>query len=266
MIQTSIVYITPEMAGEMLKRNTNNLRRIERPRVAFYVAQIKANKFRTTHQGIAFHKDGRLVDGQHRLAAIYESGIGVWLQVTDGLEDEDVVVLDQNRVRRSCDIARSLGRSETQTQFAIARILLTGPAPRGYLPITDLLEVIDKLRAGIEFATEGGNFRGFTSHVRAPIARAFYTEDADRIGEFKQVFSDGSARSPKDWAAVRLRDAISRRQSATGSAARLREYYLTEKALRLFLDGYPCKSLYPVKDEIFRIPGFDNDGAEVEMV
>ncbi len=36
----------------------------------------------TTHQGIAIASDGTLVDGQHRLLAIVESGVTVRMNVT----------------------------------------------------------------------------------------------------------------------------------------------------------------------------------------
>lgn len=263
MIHTETIFVTPELALAWLGLNFKNPRKMDTRRVAAYISLIMRGMFRTTHQGIAFHKDGWLADGQHRLQAIYESGRGVYLQVSWGLEDEDVAVIDQNRIRKSGDVARYLGRPERGTHFAVARIISQGPAPTQFQPVINVLEVIDRLREGIEYSSNGNKFKGFTAHVRAPICRAFYTQDVSRLDEFKKVFSTGNANSPRDWAAIRLREAVSRGNGSRGAASNVREYFLTERALRLFIDGYPCKALYPAKEELFRIPGYDDEDGKV---
>lgn len=70
------VKITPEMAHDLLKKNNKN-RSLSRRKVEMMINDIKAGKFELTHQAIAISENGELVDGQHRLAAIYESGIAI---------------------------------------------------------------------------------------------------------------------------------------------------------------------------------------------
>lgn len=68
--------ITPEMAHDLLLKNTYN-RPINRTKVERLINDIKSGKFEMTHQPIALDENGVLVDGQHRLTAIDESGIAV---------------------------------------------------------------------------------------------------------------------------------------------------------------------------------------------
>lgn len=70
------VRVTPDMARDLLSKNHYN-RPINVVKVAKIVNDIKTGRFEITHQPIGIDEDGILVDGQHRLTAIVESGIPV---------------------------------------------------------------------------------------------------------------------------------------------------------------------------------------------
>lgn len=70
------VRITPEMAADLLEKNHYN-RPINKVKVARMVNDIKCGNFEITHQPIGIDEYGTLVDGQHRLTAVVESGIPV---------------------------------------------------------------------------------------------------------------------------------------------------------------------------------------------
>lgn len=73
--------ITPEMAEQFLKRNLVNRKHIRLSWVQALAAEMRQGTFRLTHQGIAFNTKGDLIDGQHRLHAIIESGCTVEMYV-----------------------------------------------------------------------------------------------------------------------------------------------------------------------------------------
>jgi hypothetical protein len=75
--------ITPEIATQYLEGNIHN-RPIRMWLVEQYADEIRRG-WETTHQGIAFDVRGTLVDGQHRLWAIIETGVTVHVMVTRGL-------------------------------------------------------------------------------------------------------------------------------------------------------------------------------------
>lgn len=95
--------ITPDLAKEFLKKNSRN-RPIRPTVVADYVEQLKAGTFKTTHQPIAFDPDGNLLDGQHRLTAIVESGISCVLAVAENCDPATFDVIDGGSGRAGFDL------------------------------------------------------------------------------------------------------------------------------------------------------------------
>ena len=95
--------ITPELAAAYLE--SNHMNRPLRPGVVEnLVREIKAGRWRLTHQGIAFTADGRLLDGQHRLSAVVASGVAVPMMVTFGAEIDTFGVIDQSTPRSAADV------------------------------------------------------------------------------------------------------------------------------------------------------------------
>jgi len=75
-----IVDVTPEMAAQWLAAGRFN-RRVNHAAVASYERQINAGLWRCSHQGIAFTREGVLIDGQHRLLAVVRTGKTVRMTV-----------------------------------------------------------------------------------------------------------------------------------------------------------------------------------------
>ena len=107
-MKTEVLTITPEMALDMLCKNSSN-RKIRQNRVRYYANQMREGKWHLTGQGITFAKDGTLLDGQHRLHAIVESEI----------PQEMLVVYDADKVATyDCGLKRSIS---DQLQLANAK-------------------------------------------------------------------------------------------------------------------------------------------------
>lgn len=87
----------------MLENNTIN-RTIRRGNVAFFEGQLERGEMQLTHQGIAISETGRLLDGQHRLTAIVNTGISAPFLVASGLPDEVFKVLDSGASRSASDV------------------------------------------------------------------------------------------------------------------------------------------------------------------
>ncbi|HEV8193129.1 MAG TPA: hypothetical protein VGP82_16835, partial [Ktedonobacterales bacterium] len=68
-ITSEVRKITPALARELLKRNTNN-RALRPAHVDMLRGTMQRGEWQVTHQGLAFADDGELLDGQHRLEAL----------------------------------------------------------------------------------------------------------------------------------------------------------------------------------------------------
>jgi len=89
-MKTKVKTITPEMATEMLKGNTTN-RNPRQAHVDALASEMTNDRWLLTHQGICIASDGTLLDGQHRLLAIKQSGRSVEMLVTT---DADAGLMD----------------------------------------------------------------------------------------------------------------------------------------------------------------------------
>ena len=65
--------VTPDMARTYLKSNTHN-RPLDAARVSKYAADMRAGRWLVSPETISFDEHGVLLNGQHRLGAIVESG------------------------------------------------------------------------------------------------------------------------------------------------------------------------------------------------
>ncbi len=103
-MKTEIELITPQKALDYLKNNTKN-RTLRKNTVLYYAEQMKEGKWKLTGQGISFSSDMILIDGQHRLAAIVKSNTEQYMNVTYGLDYNEVYpVYDTGKNRSSADV------------------------------------------------------------------------------------------------------------------------------------------------------------------
>ncbi len=122
--------ITPDDAAGYLERSLVN-RPIRHKKVDGYAASMKSGVWDCTHQGIAFDRFGRLVDGQHRLWAVILSGVSVRMMVTRGAPAS--LGIDRGIVRNTRDrlaVAfgdKAVSNVEARATHALARHLKREP-------------------------------------------------------------------------------------------------------------------------------------------
>lgn len=97
--------ITPAIAAKYLLCNTHN-RPLNQRKVDAYALALKEGRWTSHHQGIAFDWNNTLIDGQHRLAAIVQTGVSLRIPVSRGLDPKTQLNIDQPH-RRSA--AQNLG-------------------------------------------------------------------------------------------------------------------------------------------------------------
>ncbi len=95
--------VSPELARAWLERNLGN-RPIRQANLRRLVAAMKSGNWRMTGDPIRFSNSGKLIDGQHRLMAIVESGLAFPCVVMRGLDDAIFDVLDSGASRSKADV------------------------------------------------------------------------------------------------------------------------------------------------------------------
>jgi hypothetical protein len=108
-MKTEIVSVTPSMARELLKANSDN-RPLRNGHVEALRSAFLRGEYKMTHQGLAFDSDGVLLDGQHRLQAIAlidDPGASFPMLVSRGMSRDTFNVIDTgNKTRSISDVLR----------------------------------------------------------------------------------------------------------------------------------------------------------------
>lgn len=119
--------VTPAMAAKLLavngplgKRN----RPIRRSQVEKHKERLQDGSFMLTHQGLAITWDARLADGQTRLTAISETGIGALMTVTFGCDPAEFSATDVGTNRSPGNLLAIDGCENSDTVAAIAGLMI----------------------------------------------------------------------------------------------------------------------------------------------
>ncbi len=164
-IESKIMLVTPQMAKEWLDKNLSN-RNISIMIVNRYANDMKAGKWAVSPHGIVFDPDGNLLDGQHRLCAVIESGCPVKMVIITGADPGSKWFIDIGRKRGGNAVAEMLGvKNSSGISAMVQRIgeILTGAKTKRELPNDIAMEIYSRIgsdlpdyyRACINFCNAG---------------------------------------------------------------------------------------------------------------
>jgi len=145
-----VTSVTPELAAEWLLANTHN-RSLRQRVILAYAADMTSGHWQWNGESVKFAQDGTLLDGQHRLAAIVESGVTLPLLVVRGLPNETQDTVDGGTKRKFSDVLKLRGEKSQNLLAAIIRrvtlwemgIRKSGSSP--YAPTNaEMLQTLEK--------------------------------------------------------------------------------------------------------------------------
>lgn len=257
--------ITPRKASDYLKANFTGNRKRSNVRVRRYANVMRRGHWRVTHEGIAFDDAGYLIDGQHRLQAVVESGESIQCLVVRGMPTEVYQAIGRPMMRRIDAVATE--EWIDARAVAVGRVMMLGVRAGSGIEVAGLDE--DALLAGIRnhqraitFVLERHHNKIVTAPVLGAVARAYYHSDEPRLAQFLKVLQTNEPEDAKaDHAALMLRRFISDEANGSNSyKARADLYRRTQSALSCFLAGVKVEGkLLPAERERFPLP--DNPDA-----
>jgi hypothetical protein len=259
-MHTVIMDVGPDLAAEWLEGNVHN-RPIHQKRVDLYAADMKAGRWKLTHQGIAFDVNGILRDGQHRLWALLASGCTIRIPVTFNLSFDVIEEIDNVKARSVSDRMNISGRFQdgkiSTNQVSVLRAMIRGFKPERPMAYHDECQLMQAHLPAIRFALERlttTRIKGVSSPtVCAVVARAWYSQDVDRLERFCEILRTGIADN-SEAVVILLRDYLSKLdRSATMSMLR-DKHGRVERALHCFLSVRVVSFLRPCTSEMFPLP------------
>jgi hypothetical protein len=142
--------VSPKMAEEWLGRNTFN-RNIRRGKVLRLASDMLNGDWEYTGESIKFDTAGKLMDGQHRLLAIMESGVTITTLVVTGLKPESMLVLDQVTPRSTADALHLSGVTQATKVAAVLKLINSkGDSTQSTLTNAQALELLESYPEVVE--------------------------------------------------------------------------------------------------------------------
>jgi hypothetical protein len=162
-IKVLIQEITPKLAAEILTHNDKN-RQIAKGIVDKYVRDMDEGKWALNGQTIKIGRNGRLLDGQHRLTAAVKSNQSFFGIIVKGLDEAVFDTFDVGNKRPLGDILSDMGEINTallagsvrqlwQLENRLVQARTVSPSVNELL---DTLERHSGIRTSVNF---GNNFR-----------------------------------------------------------------------------------------------------------
>lgn len=240
---TKTVVVSPDIASAILGRMNTSNRNMARSTVAAYAADMKAGDWVQNQQNkwCAFYCDGALADGQHRLAAIAESGISLVMNFEFGLSRDNSKAIDSHRARTVADQIKIGGGVEwiDRRMIEVVGVLFDmapGAARRKTASETEMVCAMFKSELIWVHGAMAAKAAAITqAPVRAAIAIASRYEDQSKLERFIEILYSGISSDPLESAAIRLRDYLMMNRAArTGKHNRGAVMRATMRAIKLF--------------------------------
>lgn len=123
-VTVELVDMTPELAEELLEANTHN-RKAKVRSINEYVDALRDGDWQFNGDPVRIAASGRLLDGQHRLMSIVESGVTIPMVVIRGLTDMAQMTMDVGAKRTYGDHLQLNGEINAQRLATIVRTFAT---------------------------------------------------------------------------------------------------------------------------------------------
>lgn len=255
-----VLDITPEIADDWLTHCNTHNRPLSDAHVDYLASEMKAGRWRLTHQGIAFSSNRVLLDGQHRLWAIALSGVTVRMLVAVNEPPEVMEVLDTGRIRPVTHVLTLTAGMGTITKAMMGTLhaMFLRERRAGRRSPGEERELLARHMEAVQFANNSlgpSKYRGVATAVtRGVLARAWYSADPKRLVLFAEELRSGAPPIYPGNPMRLLFDYLIRFAHGKTRASRDEVYAKTERALLAYLNGERLTRLFASPEELFPLP------------
>lgn len=217
-MQVNTEVITPALAAEYLKANTNN-RPCAKMRVYDLAGAMKRGEWVLNGDAIRFSEDGVLLDGQGRLKACVLAGVSFETMVVRGLPPESFKTMDLGKKRNAADALAIEGEKNTSKLVRALRFVLMYEAGAfsglAHTPtqIEQCLERHPGIRPWLSSCTQMYKVTGHAAIVLS-VCYLGSLSRPDAAERFRQLLLDGAGLE-KGSAVLALRDRMQQDRAAT---------------------------------------------------
>lgn len=276
------VTVTPELALMLLNHMVSN-RKVSSKKVSRIKNDIREGRWYNSNILVTRSSDGRLIDGQHRLTAVYELGVTLKMNFMLGEADEAVSAIDSPGTNRTLSqISDIAGLGFTTNQLSAVRGLFLhtpglGQSVARSLSDQQIFELAEELREGLDLLQASWDrvktrgYRVTRQQVNTAILQMFYVEysgervnDPKRLEEFLTIINC-PYKTPQEMSMVQSIEApeaamlfrtwyFDQARNNSGKKTDTSCYNKCMGALIRFLDGEIISRIYPYTGNGYVIP------------
>lgn len=246
-----IEYVTPSRAEEFLLGQTRN-RRISESWVKIMATAMAEERFRFTHQGMAFDVDGKMLDGQHRAMSIVESGVTLPFLVCRGLDKEAMLHIDVARRRSAADGLVIMGLADSNPKRVAA--VLRSASGRNWGSFTGEManDLYTRIGGSVDYVLGIPGASKVEVPILSVLARAHYAGiPGTELNRFVDVYRAEVTREGEEGAGL-LRSYVLK-NSLHGEPARRALIQKTERAIWAFLTRERIGVLKTSRERYFEV-------------
>lgn len=122
-MKCTIINLTPELAGEILKKNKGN-RNVSSATVDFYQEQMKRGLWKENGEPIIIGSDGVVKDGQHRMIALIKANHEYKVPMITDVDPESMDTIDTGKNRSLSDILSLNGFKYSIVKSKLAKLIM----------------------------------------------------------------------------------------------------------------------------------------------
>lgn len=240
-ITTEIIKLTPEIARELLQKNSDN-RPLSQSTVSKYTQAIKRGEWALNGEPIIIFSNGNIASGQHRCHAVINANMPIETLIVRNVDHKTFSSIDTGKSRNGADVLAIRGEVNYAKLSAAARsyLLETLKGRDQYqITTTQICECVDKhphLRYWVQKFTGSQNMKKlFPAALCGLLAIASEKYGTEKLDAFFTKLATGTGLEDGDPAFV-LRERI-RSQSGASRLSALHARAFMVKAINACLLG-----------------------------
>lgn len=249
LVKSSIVFLDPQLARQLYAGNTENQRRVSKANLAKVEQSIRTGLFVLNGESIIQSISGKLLNGQHRVLGVINTGIGIWTVLVLNVPDEYFHTIDCGKARSFADVCQISGDPESITLSSCIQRLaeyFTDESTVGVaqpIPHARLFQVREMCPGLIDSVRAVGPAQKVIAKSRTAwlhyAAHAKFPAEANRF--FESLGSGVGLRS--DSAVWMLRERMLKDRASKAKLSTREAIALLIKAWNAYLDDVPLKVL-----------------------
>lgn len=188
-ITAEVITIDLELAKSLLANNTHN-RNPKPSNLKKVVRALQNGEWALNGEAIKIAADGTILDGQHRLIGIVQTGISMTTLVIRGLANETQETMDGGSPRSAADVLKLRGEDNCVTLASIAKkvrlaetISIKAAVSNSYvLTTSEVVRTVDEtpgLRDTAKQANRVSQHTGMSASLAGLLIHVFYKIDQD---------------------------------------------------------------------------------------